>query len=224
MATSRLLIPVLVCLTVGACQNGSKDDERPAAAHSGGAVAKAPADIVGTGTDQTLECGGGPVNVAGHQNTLHLMGSCPTLNIAGWGNRITVDRVTVINLTGHTNTVTWGAGDPHVNNLGRDNTVNHGGAGKTAPASPPSGGPIVIMDDNVRRTIACAGNAVAVQGEGGQLTFTGTCASVSITGDANHVTIASTPRLQVLGSGNSVTSGGNPQVSNLGTDNRITRQ
>ncbi len=134
MATSRVLIPVLACLMVTACQSGSKDDAAPqstAEASKAPAVtaAQAPGNIVGSGIDQTYDCGGRPVNIAGSRNTLRLTGSCPTLNLIGTGNKVTVDKAGVINITGHDNTVTWGtglSGDAHVNDLGRNNTVSHG--------------------------------------------------------------------------------------------------
>jgi hypothetical protein len=233
MATSRVLIPVLACLTLSACQTGSKDDaatpQAPATGKAAASVtaAQAPGNILSANGNQTYDCGGQPVNIAGYRNTLHLVGSCPTLNITGHENKVTVDTSTTINVTGHDNTLTWVSGSPHVNNLGRNNTVHQGSAGQAGapknPAAPPPAGAIVVSGDGARRVIACDGKAVEVRGDNDQLTVTGTCNAVSISGDTNRVTIVSTPKLAVLGNGNTVTSGGNPQVSDLGSGNHIVK-
>ena len=50
MATSRVLIPVLACLMVTACQSGSKDDAAP---QSAAQAPKAPAAAVQHGPART---------------------------------------------------------------------------------------------------------------------------------------------------------------------------
>jgi len=93
-----------------------------------------------------------------------------------------------------------------------------------------------------RATIECSdGRAVAIETNGDALALVGDCASVTIAGRGNTLTIASTRRLVVTGGGNRVasnvldvidvrgdanyvassTSARGPIVHNTGTDNTI---
>lgn len=78
------------------------------------------------------------------------------------------------------------------------------------------------------RTIACEGRPVEVAGSGHVLVFTGTCASLDLSGSNNQVTITLAPNapLVVAGSGQTVRwrSTAAPRQSVSGVNNRLIRQ
>jgi hypothetical protein len=73
------------------------------------------------------DCDGTTVNVSGASNTINLRGQCSTLLISGSTNVITVDMVTVINISGSNNHVMWKAAtsgtQPVINNTGVNNVI-----------------------------------------------------------------------------------------------------
>lgn len=242
MIDIRLIAALVACSTVAACQfggGGSPDAEQPRAGSSvrtaPAAAVRAPGTIVGAGVNETYDCGGGPVTVSGYQNTIHFVGACPALTITGYANTITVDKARAITVTGHSNTLTWGSGisgDPTITNTGSANTIKHGagdpGTNHSAPpagsdgSGGPGGGQIVISGDATARTAACdGGKSVVISGHAGHVVLTGRCTKVTVTGDADHITINSTGRLEVTGDDNVIMAGGSPQISDTGDNNAI---
>jgi hypothetical protein len=79
----------------------------------------------------TQDCGDGKVvNINGYQNDIRLTGSCSKVTLNGWGNTIRIEEVASIEVTGHTNTLTWergrNVGKPSVQiDSGTDNSVRH---------------------------------------------------------------------------------------------------
>lgn len=79
----------------------------------------------------TQDCGAGKiVNINGYQNDITLTGSCQKVTLNGWGNTIRIEEVAAIEVTGHTNSLTWERGRntrrPAVQiDLGTDNTVRY---------------------------------------------------------------------------------------------------
>ena len=79
----------------------------------------------------TQDCGAGKiVNINGYQNDITLTGSCQKVTLNGWGNTIRIEEVAAIEVTGHTNVLTWERGRnirrPAVQiDIGTDNTVRH---------------------------------------------------------------------------------------------------
>jgi Protein of unknown function (DUF3060) len=79
----------------------------------------------------TQDCGDGKVvNINGYQNDIRLTGSCSKVTLNGWGNTIRIEEVASIEVTGHTNTLTWERGrnvrKPSVQiDSGMDNSVQH---------------------------------------------------------------------------------------------------
>jgi hypothetical protein len=79
----------------------------------------------------TQDCGDGKVvNINGYQNDITLTGSCAKVALNGWGNTIHIEEVASIEVTGHTNSLTWGRGRnvrrPAVQiDTGTDNSVRH---------------------------------------------------------------------------------------------------
>ena len=78
------------------------------------------------------------------------------------------------------------------------------------------------------RTIDCEGRDVVIAGTGHTLTFTGTCASLDLTGSGNQVTINLAPeaRVSVAGSNQTVrwSSTGRVRPNVVGFNNRVTRR
>jgi len=59
----------------------------------------------------TQDCGDGKdVNINGYQNEITLTGSCSQVNVNGWQNTVHITEAAGIQVTGHTNTVTWERG------------------------------------------------------------------------------------------------------------------
>jgi hypothetical protein len=79
----------------------------------------------------TQDCGDGKaVNINGYQNDISLTGSCSKVTLNGWGNTIRIEEVASIEVTGHTNTLTWergrNVGKPSVQiDSGTGNSVRH---------------------------------------------------------------------------------------------------
>ena len=94
-----------------------------------------------------------------------------------------------------------------------------------APSAPSGGGgTMTISDSGLTRTVDCAGQAVVISGSANKLTFTGTCASVTVNGARNEVSIADVAVIAVNGTFNEVTwSAGDPKTSNNGQGNTISQ-
>ena len=86
---------------------------------------------------------------------------------------------------------------------------------------------IEVSGDGHRRTIPCEGRHVEVAGVNHVLVFTGTCASLELTGSGNRVTIGLAPGavLDVAGTDHVVHwhSSGQPQLALAGANNRVDR-
>ncbi|WP_225410145.1 DUF3060 domain-containing protein [Stigmatella hybrida] len=82
-----------------------------------------------------------------------------------------------------------------------------------------------------KETLACNGTTeVSIGGSSNELTFTGACKRVDVTGSSNKVTLDAVEQIDVTGTGNTVTwkkaAGGRkkPKVSATGTDNRVSQR
>jgi DUF3060 family protein len=103
-----------------------------------------------------------------------------------------------------------------------------GGDQTSAPTETPTssepggGGTITINESGLTKTLDCAGQGVVISGSANTLTFTGTCASVSVNGSRNEISIADVGAIAVNGSFNTITwSDGDPTTSNNGQGNSI---
>lgn len=105
--------------------------------------------------------------------------------------------------------------------------VDGGTGGGTQTSTPsetsePAGGTMTISESGLIRTVDCAGQGVVINGSANKLTFTGTCASVTVSGSRNEVGIADVGEIAVNGSFNTITwSDGDPKISNNGQGNSI---
>jgi|GEM_PF-3591691 len=82
-----------------------------------------------------------------------------------------------------------------------------------------------------KETLACNGTTeVSISGSSNELTFTGVCKSVDVTGSSNKITLDAVERIDVTGTDNTVTwkkaAGGRkkPKVSSTGTDNKVSQR
>lgn len=86
---------------------------------------------------------------------------------------------------------------------------------------------IEIAGEGHKRTIPCQGRRVEIQGTNHDITLTGVCAGLELTGVDNKVSITLTPDavLQVSGAGQVVRwrSSGQPRQIVDGIDNTVTR-
>jgi hypothetical protein len=100
-----------------------------------------------------------------------------------------------------------------------------GGAQTSAPSEssePAGGGTMTISESGLTRTVDCGGQGVVISGSANKLTFTGNCASVTVSGSRNEVSIADVGEIAVNGSFNTITwSDGDPKISNNGQGNSI---
>lgn len=101
-----------------------------------------------------------------------------------------------------------------------------GGAQTSAPAETAKpaepGGTTTINESGLTKTLDCAGQGVVVSGSANKLTLTGTCASVSVNGSRNEISITDVGDIAVNGSFNTITwSAGDPTTSDNGQGNSI---
>jgi len=89
-------------------------------------------------------------------------------------------------------------------------------------------GPIRISGVEQQRSIPCEGRDVVVNGVDHVLTFTGACASLTLTGTDSTVTIGLKPgaSVKIEGTGNKVRwrADGPPRTKISGVDNSVSRQ
>ncbi|HSP81884.1 MAG TPA: DUF3060 domain-containing protein [Myxococcaceae bacterium] len=85
-------------------------------------------DITGSDRHETLRCSGGTaVSVNGSDNDIKLLGECGNIDVTGSDNRVTVEAVERISVTGTDTTVLWkrgvGRSKPKVVKTGSGNKV-----------------------------------------------------------------------------------------------------
>lgn len=85
---------------------------------------------------------------------------------------------------------------------------------------------LIIKESRDAQTFNAEDQDVTVQGDGNKVTIRGTCHALSLTGDHNHVSVASVASIAFSGSSNQVSwskaSGGEkPQITDLGKNNEV---
>ena len=100
-----------------------------------------------------------------------------------------------------------------------------------APLVAHADGQVHTYDDNKKGTsIACAkGDSVVISGNDDTIGITGPCASVTVSGNGNYVSIDAVAAISTPGNKNTVKwkaglDGKDPTVSDVGTGNRIKRK
>ena len=88
----------------------------------------------------------------------------------------------------------------------------------------PAGENITRLRHQRSRTIACNGGTVSVSGITNKVVITGHCASLSVSGIQNQITVDAADTIQASGSGNQVTyHTGSPRIGNSGYGNVVQR-
>ena len=110
-------------------------------------------------------------------------------------------------------------------------TGSAGGGGAPAPTastgggSGGTGGPLVFDDSARQEIIACGNRVVVVNGSANRLTFTGTCASLTVNGSASVIEVGTVGVITVNGHGDLVVYGGGPAgkptINDNGAGNQI---
>jgi hypothetical protein len=91
----------------------------------------------------------------------------------------------------------------------------------TSPPAPP-GAELSVSGINETRTIACNDNIVRVSGVSNLVSITGHCASLSVSGVQNSITVESVGSIEASGFNNKVTyHSGAPKISNSGGSNVV---
>ena len=96
-----------------------------------GSVAAQSGNQVGflsSGQTAKLDCRGGPAQIMGSTNVLTISGKCTALNVAGSGNRITIEFTpnSTISVAGSNNAISWTGTDgksPKLSTVGSSNTL-----------------------------------------------------------------------------------------------------
>jgi hypothetical protein len=75
-----------------------------------------------------LDCAGGKAEIMGSNDVLTIKGNCSGLDLAGSGNKITIEfgRAAAINFVGSGNAIAWTSADgkpPKVTYVGSENTL-----------------------------------------------------------------------------------------------------
>jgi hypothetical protein len=110
----------------GAEELGGADVE--AEDEGAGDAAGATQELSGSGMQETLRCSPKTeVNISGSDNDITLTGECKRVSVNGSTNKVTVEAVATIDVTGSENQITWkravGAKKPKVNRTGHNNKV-----------------------------------------------------------------------------------------------------
>lgn len=79
--------------------------------------------ITGNKAVQKRACKGQDVQVQGDDNQADFTGTCKGLYLVGNQNRITLENVATIQVTGDNNTVTWRGTEPQIDNIGKGNAI-----------------------------------------------------------------------------------------------------
>jgi Protein of unknown function (DUF3060) len=99
-------------------------------------------------------------------------------------------------------------------------TKSHAAGGSTAAAPP--GGNLTVTGISQNRTIACNDSVVTVSGITNTVVLTGHCASLSVVGSQNVVTVDAADTIDASGIENQITfHSGSPNVQNSGISNVV---
>jgi hypothetical protein len=197
---------------------------------------------------KAMPCTGETTRIDGMEQRLRLTGDCRTVVVSGTGNRVVIERVGTINVSGIGNEIRWESslqGDaPRVISSGLKNVVtraapaNVGTGGNPAPAGkpkstapppprsspPPSSPPAATPPSSVPVAEPPASDAgpLRVRQSGQSLRLDCASRAVSVSGHTNVITLAGTcTQLSVSGSGNRITVERTPRIVTTGHNNEI---
>jgi hypothetical protein len=149
---------------------------------------------------------------------------------AGAQSTVTVGKDGSVKVHSGDTKVDVGDGKVNVQTQGASTEVSADGDEASSANTAASDSGIVITGSSRKETIACNGNTrVSISGSENELTFTGECKKVAVTGSMNKVSLDTVDKISVTGSSNTVTwkqaSSGNkkPKVAVLGQDNKVSQ-
>jgi len=97
-------------------------------------------------------------------------------------------------------------------------------SGGTAPAggSSGTGGTIIIAQSSTPLTEACNNATVNLEGDSDDVTLTGSCHAINVSGDSDHVVAGSADSVNLSGDADEVTvNSGSPAVTKTGIDDMV---
>lgn len=194
------------------------------------------------GRTGTIACSEETTKIDGIGQTVRLTGECRTVVVSGTGNRVVVERVGTLKVSGMDNQVRWErsleGSAPQVVSSGIKNVVTRvtpaGGTGPAAGATPPEKSPSPSPAPPPRAPAPTPAQESAPSREGDRLvvkqsgqTLTLDCASrqVTVSGSTNIITLTGVcGQISVTGTGNRITVERTPRIVTTGHSNEITWQ
>ncbi len=203
------------------------------------------------GRTSTIACSEETTRIDGIGQRIRLTGECPEVVVSGSGNRVVVERVGSLNVSGMDNQVRWERSlqgeAPRVVSSGIKNTVTRvtptgesnpvatapppAKPRKTSPPPPPPAAPretapATSTVPSAKAEVPVKENGRLIVKQSGQ-TLRLDCASreVSVSGSTNTITLLGTcGQVSVSGSGNKITVERTPRIVTTGHNNEITWQ
>ena len=191
------------------------------------------------GRTSTIACSKETTRIDSIGQRVRLTGDCPAVVVSGSGNRVVVERVGSLNVSGMDNEVRWERslqGDaPRVVTSGIKNVVLRatptGDAGPGAGAAPPEQPRSVSPPPPPARATAPTpgtevpakgGDRLVVTQSGQTLRFDCASRQVTVSGSTNTITLAGTcGHVSVTGTGNKITVERTPRIVTTGHNNEI---
>jgi catechol 2,3-dioxygenase-like lactoylglutathione lyase family enzyme len=104
---------------------------------------------------------------------------------------------------------------------GSGGTATDGGSSGTGGSSA-TGGTITISQDSTPLTEPCGNATVNLEGDSDDVTLTGSCQAIDVSGDSDHVVAGSAGRVDLSGDADEVTvNSGSPAVTKTGIDDMV---
>jgi hypothetical protein len=196
------------------------------------------------GRTGTIACSEETTRIDGIGQSVRLTGECRTVVVSGSGNRVVVERVGSLKVSGTDNHVRWErsleGSAPHVLNSGIKNIVTRvtpatgtDSAADTRLPEKPGGPSPAAPPSRVPAPTATSGSGAASKNgdrlvvKSSSQTLTVDCASrqVLVSGSVNIVTLTGAcGQISVTGTGNKITVESTPRIVTTGHDNEITWQ
>jgi len=196
------------------------------------------------GRTGTITCAEETTRIDGVGQKVRLTGECRTVVVSGSGNRVVVERVGSLKVSGMDNQVRWErsleGSAPQVVSSGIKNVVTRvtpatstGTAASPTPpektgspsgAAPPPRAPAPTRTSG-DRVPAKDGDRLVVKSSGQTLSLDCTSRPVTVSGSTNIITLTGVcGQISVTGTGNKITVERTPRIVTTGHDNEITWQ
>jgi DUF3060 family protein len=109
------------------------------------------------------------------------------------------------------------------------NSKGEGEIGKSRKADPGTQNQVTITSDHQKVTHECKGRGFAIIGNSNEITLTGECGGIVVSGDDNKIDVEAVEAINTSGDRNRVVwgrgrNGKKPEISNTGTQNEISQK